>query len=197
MFVRNLRWPLLICAGAAACLGLALLAGRGRRSDTLPLRVSIDPLMIQGFRGTSYEGDRLRLRISGDSLTITHPKLIGPFSLGFVYAVTARNVTIETFRASDAAAEPALGSSMAAIPALLAQQHLNNLEVAEAILAPIRVIEHRDGESRVVLTAAACSAGLLSTEIVCRDGATERGGASVRFRKLSYDGKTNAAHVAE
>ena len=195
MFVRNLRWSLLTCLGAA-CLGLALLAGRGRRSDTLLPRVSIEPMVIQGFRSASYEGNHLRLRISGDSLTLSHPKVIGPFSLGFVYAVTARNVTVETIRASDVAAEPALGSSLAAIPALLAQQH-PNLEVAEARLAPIKVIEHRDGETRVVLTAATCSVGLLSTQIVCSDGATERGGASVRFRKLSYDGKTKATHVAE
>jgi hypothetical protein len=195
VFVRNLRWPLLTCVGAA-CLGLTLQAVRGRRSDMPPPRVSVEPVAIEGFRSSSYEGDRLRLRISGDSLTLSHPKFIGPFSLGFVYAVTARNVTVETFPASDVAAEPELGSSLAAIPALLAQQH-RNLEVVEARLAPIKVIEHRDGETRVVLTAAGCWAALLSTEIVCRDGTAERGGASVPFRKLSYNGKTKATHVAE
>jgi hypothetical protein len=195
MVVRDLRWPLLTCVGAA-CLGLALLAGRGGPSNTLPPRVSLDPLVIQGFRSTLYKGDGSRLRISGDSLTLFRPKLIGPFSLGFMYAVTARNVTVETFRTGDGTAEPALASSLTAIPALLAQQH-PNFEVAEARLAPIKVIEHRDGETRVVLTAAACSAELRSPEIECRDGAMDREGASVRFRKLWYDGKTKATHLAE
>lgn len=194
MVVRHLRWPLLMCAGAA-CLGLALLAARAGHSNPLP-QVLLEPLVIQGFRSTSYEGDGSRLRISGDSLTLSRPKLVGPFSLGFMYAVTARNVTVETFRTGSGAAEPAVGSSLAAIPALLAQQH-PHLEVAEASLAPIKVLEHRDGETRVVLTAAACSAGLRSAEIVCRDGATERDGTSVRFRKLSYDRKTKMTHLAE
>jgi hypothetical protein len=195
MVVRNLRWPLLTCAGAA-CLGLALLAGRAGRSNTRPPQVSLEPLAIQGFRSTSYEADGSRLRISGDSLTLSRPKLIGPISLGFMYAATARNVTVETFRTGTGATEPAVGSSLAAIPALLAQQH-PHLDVAEASLAPIKVIEHRDGETRVLLTAAACSAGLRSPEIVCRDGATERDGASVRFRRLSYDRKTKATQLVE
>jgi hypothetical protein len=187
---RSLRWPLL-AAISASCLGLVLLAGRVRRVETPPPPVSLAPAAIQGFRSTSYTGGRLRLRISGDSLTVSHPKLFGPFSLGFVRAVAARNVTVETFSAADGAAEPALSSSLEAIPALLAQQGVS-LDIAEAELAPIKVIDHRDGDDKVLLSAASCSAGMWSRAIVCKDGVIGRDGSLVRFRELSYDAETKA-----
>lgn len=187
---RGLRWALLV-ASSASCLGLVLLAGGVRRDDAPPPRVSLEPAAMQGFRSTSYEGDRLRLRISGDSLTVFHPKLFGPFSLGFVRAVAARNVTVETFPATNGAGEPALSSSLQAIPALLVRQGVNS-DIAEAELAPIKLIDHRDGESKVILSAASCSARMWSGAIVCKDGVIDRDGTTVRFRALSYDGTTKA-----
>jgi hypothetical protein len=183
---RSLRWTLLV-ASSASCVGLVLLAGGVRRDDAPPPRVSLEPAALQGFRSASYEGDRLRLRISGDSLTVSHPKLFGPFSLGFVRAVLARNVTVETFPGSAAAVEPT--ASLAGVPALLAQQR-GGLDIGEVKLAPIKVIEHRDGEAKVILTAASCSAGLGSWAIACKDGAIDRDGTTVRFHELSYDGQT-------
>jgi hypothetical protein len=185
---RSLRCALLV-AISASCLGLVLLAGGMGRDDAMLPRVSLEPAAMQGFRSASYEGDRLRLRISGDSLTVSHPKLFGPFSLGFVRAVAARNVTVEMFPATDGSEEPALASSLEAIPALLAQQRVN-LDIAEAELAPMKVIEHRDGASKVILSAASCSAGMWSRAIVCKDGVIDRDGTTVRFRELSYDGET-------
>lgn len=183
---RSLRWALLAAIGGS-CLGLMLLAGSVSR-DAAPLpRVSLEPAALQGFRSVSYEGDRLRLRVSGDSLTLSHPKLIGPFRIGFLHSVMARNVTVETFPGSATAVEPA--ASLAGVPALLAQQR-GGLEIGEVELAPIKVIEHRDGEAKVILTAASCSAGLGSWAIACKNGAIDRDGTTIRFHELSYDGET-------
>ncbi len=135
-----------------------------------------------------FPDSRLRLRISADSLTVSYPKLLGPFSLGFLRAVAVRNVTVETFPAADAPAQAAPAASLAAIPALLAQQRLN-IDIAEAELAPIKVIEHREGEAKVIPSAASCSAGLGSWAITCKDGVIARDGSAARFHELLFDGE--------
>lgn len=185
MSVRTLRWVLLACSGAA-CLGVAALAVHTARPDAPSPRVSLEPAVIEGFRTASYEGGRLRMRLSGDSLTLTHPKLIGPFRLGFVHAVMARNATVEIFPTGGGSADSTAAASLAAIPALL-QQGQGRLDIAEAEVAPIKVMEHRDGEAKVILSAASCAARLISAAVVCKDGVIEREGATIHFRELTYE----------
>jgi len=184
---RDLRWLLLALVGLA-CLSLAVSVTRlCYREAQLP-RVSLEPAAMQGFRTALYRGERLRLRISGDSLAVSNTRVFGPFSLGFMHSIAARNVTVETYLDGAEEASPSLASSLRDIPALLAQQR--GLDVAGAELAPIKIVEHSRGQTRVVLTAASCSAGATSAEIVCSDGVLERGGDAVHFRRLSYDGET-------
>jgi hypothetical protein len=184
---RRLRWLLLAVMGFA-CLGLVVSVIRLRSREAPLPRVALEPAALQGFRTALYRGEHLHLRVSGDSLTVSNAKVLGPFSLGFMRSIAARNVTVETYPDGSDETAPSLASSLRDIPALLAKQH--GLDVASADLAPIRVVEHRAGQTHVLLTAASCSAGATSAEILCSDGVLDRGGNAVHFRRLSYDGKT-------
>jgi hypothetical protein len=184
---RNLRWILLGLI-SASCVGLVLLAAGWKRNDTPLPRVWLEPAAIQGFRTALYRGERLRLRVSADSLSVSNTKVFGPFSLGFMRSIAARNVTVETYADGADETAPSLASPLRDIPALFAQQR--GVDVAGAELAPIRVVEHRSGQTRVALTAASCSAGMTSAEVVCSDGLLDRGGSPVHFHRLSYDRET-------
>jgi hypothetical protein len=123
------------------CVGLMVTAVRARQPRALPA-VSLEPASILGFHTTLYRGEHRRLRISADSVTVSSPKVFGPFSLGFLRSIVARNMTIETYPNED---EPpgAMGSSLREVPVLLAQQR--GVEIAAAELMPVKVVEHRGG----------------------------------------------------
>jgi len=184
---RKVVSVLLFAAGGVVCIGLVVSAVRARQQRALPV-VSVEPASIQGFHTTLYRGEHLRLRISADSVTVSSPKVLGPFSLGFLRSIVARNVTLDTYP-NEEERPGAMAYSLREIPALMAQQR--KVEIAAAELMPVKVVEHRRGEPRVVLTAASCDVGLTSTEFVCHDGVVDSDGTSVRFHKLSYDGEVH------
>jgi hypothetical protein len=147
-------------------------------------------MVLRGFRQTVYDGDHLRLRVSGDSATISNTTLFGPFSLGFMYSLVARNVTIEVFPGADAAPVPAPQMVFSERLSELVSQRWSGVQIGQAKLEHLRVIEHRPGAEKLILQAAFCQAGLSAGRIVCNDGTIDTNGSEVSFRTLSYDGKT-------
>ncbi len=95
LFVRHLRWLLLGCV-LMICVGLALAIVWGRKEDPAATGVGNAILSIQEFHTLLYDSG-LRLRVSGDSLTVSPLKLLGPFRLGIAHSLTASAVTVETF----------------------------------------------------------------------------------------------------
>ncbi len=183
---RALRW-LLLTGVALICLALAVAALRSRRQRASLPEVSLEPAAIQGFRTTIYRGEQLRLRVAADLLTVSNTKAFGPFSFGFLRNIVAHNVTVDLYPVPEAARDPGPLSSLGELPAVLAGER--GAKVSRAELGPIKIVEHRDGGSRIVLTAASCSAGV-AAGIVCRDGVLNDAGTDVQFRELSYDGRT-------
>lgn len=205
---RPLGW-VLFAVIAVACLSLTTLTVRSRRSGPPPPQLPLEPMSLQGFRTALSQEGQLRLRVSGDSATVSHTKLFGPFSLGFAYALVARNVVIDTYPMADdsltqAASPPdhvppefsTLAASLAAVPRVLARQRIP-MNVTRAELGPVKIVAHRDGEDRVLLTATACRASLPSSGIACTNGVIDREGNATPFRKLTYDCETRTVRTAQ
>lgn len=181
------QWVLVAGCGTA-CLTLAISAARLRQQREPGPPVSLEPAAIQGFRTALYRGDRLRLRAAGDLLTISNVKAFGPFSFGFLRSIAARNVTVELYPETGDGQTPGPVSSLGELPALLGRER--GVNVSRAELAPVRVLERRDGESRVVLTARSCSVGMTTAAVVCRDGVLDKDGVATSFREVCYNGRT-------
>jgi hypothetical protein len=199
--VRNLRWVLLGSVGAA-CVGLSLLAVRVWRPNVALPQVTGEPVAVQGFHTAVYQEGRLRVRVSGDFMTVSNTKLFGPFSLGFMHSVVARNVTVDTFPENDGSADGAIGqpstlaASVGTLRGLLTKPR-PGVNVARAELGPVKVVEHRGGQERVLLSAASCSVGLTSSEFVCVHGTMDRDGTQVPFREWRYDSTTKKIRTAD
>ncbi len=156
-----------------------------------PLAATSGALMtLGGFRRTAYDGNQPRFRVSGEVATLANTKLVGPFSLGFLYSISARNVTIETFADAD--------DAVAATPEQMIIQPLTALvreswrggQLGQAQVEQLRVIEHRPGGDTLLLQAASCRVTLTRRRAECSDGTMTRHGTSVAFKTASYDGKT-------
>ena len=129
------------------------------------------------------------MRVSSDLLTLSNSKVFGPFSLGFMYSLMGRNVTLETFPRGDAA-EPATQALSADDISALVGQTVGSVSLGSAELGPVNVIAHRNGQTQAILHAGFCRATLTARRVVCNDGVVDVGGSAVGFRELTYDGKT-------
>jgi hypothetical protein len=173
----------------AACVGLAAAVVRVRQGDAPPALVSTEPMVMRGFRSALYDGDRLHLRVSGDSITLSNSKVFGPFSLGFIYSLVGRNVTLETFPPTGLTSQPA--------PQALSLDHLSalvgykwgGLQLGSVEVGPVSVVEHRDWGDRVILHAAFCRTSVTARRVLCRDGTVDIRGTPVAFQELTYDGE--------
>ena len=144
---------------------------------------------LHGFRSALYDGSRVRLRVSGDAITVSNAKLVGPFSLGFMHSLVAHNVTLETFPRPDEASESAPRAvSLERLSALMGRTY-GHMQLASAELGPVHVIEHREGGPEMILQAAFCRASVATGRVVCRDGTVHMKGTDVVFRELTYDGE--------
>ncbi len=91
---RVVRWFLWVSV-LSLCLGVVLLGFDNQREDlTLsPKRGAIASL--QEFRTTFHADGRPQFHISGDSLSVSKTRLMGPFRLGFMHTLKGRNIAVE------------------------------------------------------------------------------------------------------
>ncbi len=178
---------LLVAATVAACLGIVISALRVPRNHVAPPPTSAAPIVIRGFRSLRYDGNRLRLRVSGDSAALSNARFLGPLSFGFLYSLVVRNLTVETFPGLADVREQAPVPSFTHLSELVPQEW-SGVQIGHAVLERLRVVEHRLGAEKVVLQAAICETTF--GKVVCSDGTIDRDGNDVPFRTLSYDGKS-------
>ena len=96
VFVRTrfIRW-LLGASVLSLCLGAVLLGFYSQRGEpTLSPRPGVS-VSLQEFQTTFHADGRPQLHISGDSLSISKTRLMGPFRLGFMHTLKGRNIAVE------------------------------------------------------------------------------------------------------
>ncbi len=177
-----------------ACVGLAIvLFSRNMRHEHVALPVD-SVVRLHSFQTASYDEDRLKLRVSGDSLTLSKARLWGPFRLGFAHSLLVRNLTVEIFP------DPAADSHTDSLPLSLKRtwtsvapslhRLLQSLlsksaggVIVSAQISPLHVIEQRSGQSTVLLKAASCQTARALTRTVCTSGFVRMGKKNVPFRE--------------
>lgn len=199
--LRFLRWLLLALVGSVS-IALVVVATYNQRTDPVSLPTDGSLMSIQRFT-TVLQQEEMRLRISGDVLTIAPLKLIGPFRLGLVHTLTVHNGTIETFPDEQSQSQSGTSSTMmrldrflASLPSTLdrfvasAVLEQSPMTIAQVTGAPFTLIQHHGDRDEVIFTATSCRTTMRNTKAVCQDGTIGSQGQTVSFRELSYDGRT-------
>ena len=191
-WAQSRKWLAGWMAGLAGIglLGLSFLTiGRTRGAVQPPARNSVGPPMaLHGVRSFLYHDQHLQLRASAESLSITHPRILGPFRIGFLRSVSARKLTIESFdRDGTNSGDRAPSSDIAGAMVALAPQALRK-GVAELGIKDLKVIHHQGERAVVTLEADECHSAMTDAALVCRDGWLLNGGTAVEFQEASYDG---------
>lgn len=189
-------------AGAVLALGiLAALARWDRPSGEGPL--SRPGEIAHGVRTSLYGSDRLQARVSAASIAIKSPRIVGPFRLGFLRAVTAGDVTVEAFEEKetngeeppndDGGAEPI--PFLGTLARLFPSQLLRN--VAEAEVDGLRFRRRRGDRVVFEIEADRCWTSVGRARLVCGNGwvRDERGTRS--FREARYGGAGWVIHDAQ
>ncbi len=187
----SVRDVILTCV-VLAVLALVLAVAKVRSGTLLSAPLPGPPLAMHGFHTAMYDGDRLAIRVSGDSLEVQNTKLFGPFSLGFAHSLVARNVTVEVFADRESGAEAGGNAlSLDRVGALLAHEQ-PGVRLSHAEIGPLKVIEHSaDGRTTVLLEADSCLASLWGDTFTCQQGTLRTDRTAVPFRELSYDGRSH------
>jgi len=198
LFVRHLRWLLLGCV-LMMCVGLDLAIVWSRKEDPAATGVGNAILSIQEFHTLLYDSG-LRLRVSGDSLTVSPLKLLGPFRLGIAHSLTASAVTVETFpdtslRSQSNLHPPSFDRFLVSLKpsfnrflASLIPGEVS-IVIAHAECGPLRIVQHQGDQQTVIFAAATCHTSLRSAKVLCKDGVIRTSGNDVPFHELLYDGR--------
>jgi hypothetical protein len=153
--------------------------------DGMPAAAS-GPAALTGVRTSVLRHDRLWLRVSADEVKVVRPRIIGPFRIGFLRSVSARNVALEAFDDDGAKRSPESAVDMSQALTQLVPERLRK-GVVGAELSRVKLIQHRPGQPALTVEAEACRVGLAS-EVVCRNGRIVDD-KTVAFREASYDGR--------
>lgn len=185
--VRQLCAGGMLLAGAICTAGLVAVAVRSRPPVPATMRVVGASHVVEGVQTSVVHGDRLTLRVSADRVVLTRPRAFGPFRVGFLRAVSAQHLTIETWEAPDGRPWSALPSpDVPSLGAVLSP--VRGSRIVQASAERVRFIRHRGDVEVGALEAQACEMTGWSG-VVCRHGALRSGGNSVRFRDATFDGK--------
>jgi len=198
-FSRHLRWLLLVCL-VGLCGWLALITVRERKGDVFLAQETGALLSLRDFHTFLHE-DGLRLRVSGDSLSVSPLKLLGPFRLGVAHSLTARAVTIETFpdanpRPRSQSQAPSFGRLLASLKpsfnrflaSLLPGQAA--VVIVQAECGPLKIVQREGDQLTAIFAATSCQIKSGSTKVICKDGILRVRGGDIPFHELSYDGQT-------
>jgi hypothetical protein len=142
--------------------------------------------VAEGLRTVVQRGDRVTLRASAAVVKLRRPRALGPFRIGFMRSVEARDVTIETFDAprQDArsvASWDCLGEAIAA----LAPKTPDAIMHVEA--ENVRLIRHEAHNQVLSLRASSCESTTRHSRFVCRHGTARSERGEIRFLEAVCD----------
>lgn len=183
-----------LCVAAVLLIALAWMMGpqAGRVAE---VQGPASPrFAIRGLRTSVYRKDRLQARVSADSIKVTSPRMLGPFRIGFLRSIAAKNVTIEAYEEPLVEGGPVAGEqNKATLPltsalASLAPRSLQG-RITAAEVEGLRFARYRGDHVTVAVGAARCEATAKPSAAVCHDGVLRNGDAEVGFREASFDGR--------
>jgi hypothetical protein len=181
-----------VCAGIillANAAGVAALVVLTRQSSPAPLvvePVAAAPGSMRGVRSSIVRDGRLALRVVADSVALTRPRVLGPFRIGFLRAVAAQNLTVETWDMEPDSA-PAVGPSSAATSVATQLSGALSRRIVQASAERVRMIRHRPGGDIVDVQAHTCKTTAQS-DFMCRFGSQQAGDRRMTFREAMFDG---------
>jgi len=144
--------------------------------------------VIHGVRSSVVRDGRMAARITADTIEVTRPRVLGPFRVGFLRAVAAHGVTVETFEdANHPAQEPGLTASDASLLAGLSPGLQTQLVHTSA--EGVRLIRHRRGGDALRLEAHSCESTTRG-QLRCRAGVLRDDKHRAPFREAVHDGRT-------
>lgn len=178
-------WLLL---GCVAVLGIGILAfgsaPRDRDADRRgPLALGTS---MRGVRTSVFDHDRLRVRASASEVKVAQPRVLGPIRVGFLRAITASDVTIETFPRDQASAHGASAAAEveSALSSFVSRQARD--AIARVDLHRVKIVERRSAESAVELAARSCSTAAGRGRLVCRAGVFRDQTREMAFEEAEY-----------
>jgi hypothetical protein len=182
---RRVCAGIILLASAGCCSALFVLAWH---SSFPPPAIdpTAPPASVQGLRTSIVRHGRLTMRVTADSVALSHPRALGPFRIGFLRTVSARNVTVETWPAkADAASIPDDVGPAAALAAALPPAL--RTAIVQATAERVRLITHRSDTDVVEIEARSCEATARS-ELICRFGWMYDGQTQRTFDEALFDG---------
>ena len=183
--VRQLCAPILLLTSAICAAALVTVAIRSRPPAPATARIAGVSDVVRGVQTSVVQGDRLTLRVSADRVALTRPRVLGPFRVGFLRAISARNLTIETWEALDGQPQSAQRlPSTGALAAVLSP--VGGRRIAQASAERVRLVRHLEGAEDDTLEAQNCETTVWNG-LVCRHGTLHSRGESVRFRQAAFD----------
>jgi len=156
------------------------------RSAPPPAATGPGPLQsVAQLRTSVYSHDTLMLRVSAGAVTMRRPRLLGPFRLGVLRSVEARDLTIETFAESHGQQTPTSSLVKQAVTALLPERLRKTIVRAEVEL--VELIQHAGDGTALRFTANHCNSAFGRDELVCTRGVVHRGTTEIAFRQAEFD----------
>jgi len=181
------RWSVTRTLVVVSLLGSAAMIWRAERRDAVPSSTAgLAPLQsVDQLRTSIYSHDALALRVVAGNVTLRRPRVLGPFRLGVLRSVEARDVTIETFEQSHGHNPSTASAVKQAMTALLPERLRKT--IVQAAVEHLELIHHGADGSAVRITAHRCDSAFAREELVCTHGVVRRGATETPFREAVFD----------
>lgn len=187
---RRLRRRMRIALAAVAAVGIAasaILRTSSRPQPVGPVSGVQAVQLAKGVSTTVERGDRVTLRASADVINLRPVRAFGPFRIGFIRSVEARNVTIETFDATrqDERSVASGGFVMEEAIAALTRKTLDG--VMHADVENVHLTRHAARNEVLTLTASSCESTGRHNRFICRHGTARSGRGEITFLEAVCD----------
>lgn len=182
---RRVCARIILVANAAGVGALLALVRQSSPSPPVVAPIAAASESVRDLRSSIVRDDRLALRVTADHVALTHPRAFGPFRIGFLRSVSARELTVETWE-MEPESTPAAGPSSDAKSIATQLAGALGRGVVQASAERVRMIRHRRGGD-IDVQAHACKTTAHS-ELMCRIGSLQAGGRRMNFREAMFDG---------
>jgi hypothetical protein len=182
------RLGALVLAVVVAACTVCLCRMASNRADTA-VNAGLPPApgeTARGVRTSVVRDHHVALRASADEISVRRPRAFGPFRIGFLRAVSARGVVVETFdeghgqpRPLDSA--PAVTDSLTQLLPRSAARRVAKVEVEG-----VNFTRYERGAERFAMRARRCETTALPKGLLCTGGSLRTDGSETAFRKALF-----------